>query len=220
MRRARFYLSLLALTLLPQVLAATDLVRWLHAREVTWLSLSVPGVLLLLNVPMAFEVLRRKRKARLPRALAAAVQTPWTAWWLGSVFYALLLLFWGAGALVARVLGADPRMPLWLALVPFALSLYGTLFGARALRRERVEIPVEGLPPGWHGARIVQLSDLHSGRHVTAQRLRSIARRAARLKPDVLVVTGDIVHNSLDIATYAVERTKEVFTGPPDNDAD
>ena len=35
MRRARFYLMLLALTLLPQVLAATDLVRWLQARDVT-----------------------------------------------------------------------------------------------------------------------------------------------------------------------------------------
>src|SRR5216683_1844895 len=122
MRRARFYLTLLALTLLPQMLAATDLVRWLQARDVTWLSLSVPGVLLLLNVPMAFEVLRRKRKARLPRALAAAVQTPWTAWWLGSIFYALLLLFWGAGALVARLFGADAQMPLWVALSPFALQ--------------------------------------------------------------------------------------------------
>src|SRR5438445_12954344 len=157
MRRARFYFTLLTLTLFPQVLAATDLVRWLQERGVTWLSVSVPGLLLLLNAPMTFEVLRRKHKARLPRALAAAVQTPWTAWWLGSVFYALLLLFWGVGALIARLFDADPQMPLWLALSPFALSLYGTLFGANALRRERVEVPVLGLPPGWHGARIVQL---------------------------------------------------------------
>src|SRR5207244_6223032 len=89
---------------------------------------------------------------------------------------------------------------LWLALSPFALSLYGTLFGANALRRERVEVPVVGLPPGWHGARIVQLSDLHSGRHVTAERLRRIARRAARLQPDLLVGAGGIVHNSAAFA--------------------
>ena len=36
------------------------------------------------------------------------------------------------------------------------------------------------------------------------------------IKGDIAGGTGDIVHNSLDIATYAVERTKEVFTGPPD----
>jgi hypothetical protein len=39
------------------------------------------------------------------------------------------------------------------------------------------------------------------------------------IKGDIAGGTGDIVHNSIDIATYAVERTKEVFTGPPDDDA-
>jgi len=151
------------------VLAATDLVRWLQAHDVTWLSLSVPGLLVLLNVPMAFEVLRRKRKARLPRALAAAVQTPWTAWWLGSIFYAVLLLFWGAGALVARLLGADPQMPLWLALAPFGCRCTDAL--RRPCAAARAGRGAGGRPAsGWHGARIVQLSDLHSGRHVTAER--------------------------------------------------
>jgi uncharacterized protein len=206
MRRARFYLTLLALTLLPQVVAAADLCRYLSEHGVEWLSFSVPGVLFLLNVPMAFEVLRRKRRVKLPRIVAALVQTAWTAFWLGSIFYVILLLFWALGRLFA-----DPgAMPVWLALAPFALAAYGTLFGARVLRRERVEVPVAGLPRGWWGARIVQLSDLHSGRHVTAQRLRRIARRAARLSPDLLVVTGDIVHNSPAFAKQAAEAIATV----------
>src|SRR5207302_3941344 len=105
MRRARFYFTLLTLTLFPQVLAATDLVRWLQERGVTWLSVSVPGLLLLLNAPMTFEVLRRQHRSKLPRAVAAAVQTPWTAWWLGSVFYAILMLFWGVCAGIAHLAG-------------------------------------------------------------------------------------------------------------------
>jgi len=206
MRRARFYLTLLALTLLPQIVAAADLCRYLSEHDVRWLSFSVPGVLFLLNVPMAFEVLRRKRRVRLPRIVAALVQTTWTAFWLGSIFYLILLLFWALGGLI----GEPGPMPVWLALAPFALAAYGTLFGARVLRRERVEVPVAGLPRGWWGARIVQLSDLHSGRHVTAQRLRRIARRAARLSPDLLVVTGDIVHNSPDFARQAAEAIATV----------
>jgi uncharacterized protein len=206
MRRARFYLTLLALTLVPQVLAAADLCRYLSDHGVRWLSFSVPGVLLLLNVPMAFEMLRRKRRVRLPRVIAALVQTGWTAFWLGSIFYAFLLFFWVIGGLL---MGPRP-MPIWLALSPFALAAYGTLFGARVLRRERVEVPVAGLPRGWWGARIVQLSDLHSGRHVTAQRLRGIARRAGRLSPDLLVVTGDIVHNSPAFARQAAEAIATV----------
>src|ERR1041384_5711573 len=206
MRRARFFIFILALTLLPQVLAANDLVRWLAARGQLALGLSVPGVLMLLNLPMLAEVLRRKKKARLPRLLAAAFQTPWTAWWLGSLFYAFLLGFW---TLVH--LGPAP-MPVWVALAPFALALYGTSFGARVLRRERVTVPVAGLPEGWRGARIVQLSDLHSGRHATRQRLRGIARRAAKLKPDILVVTGDIVHNSPAFARQAAEAIASIPT--------
>ncbi|HUJ24660.1 MAG TPA: metallophosphoesterase [Myxococcales bacterium] len=206
MRRVRFFILLLGLTLVPQVLAAADLVRWLAARGQLALGLSVPGVLLALNLPMLAEILRRRQKARLPRVLAAAVQTPWTAWWLGSLFYALLL---GAWTLVH--FGPAP-MPVPLALAPYALALYGTLFGARVLRRERVTVPVTGLPEGWRGARIVQLSDLHSGRHVTQQRLRGIARRAAKLRPDILVVTGDIVHNSPAFARQAAEAIASIPT--------
>jgi predicted MPP superfamily phosphohydrolase len=204
MRRARFYIFVLGLTLLPQVVAASDLVRWLTAQGQLALGLSVPGLLLALNLPMLAEILRRKKRASLPRFFAAFVQTPWTAWWLGSLFYAMLR----AGWTVAHFGPAE--MPVPLAVAPFALALYGTLFGARLLRRERVTVPVAGLPEGWRGARIVQLSDLHAGRHVTRERLQAIARRAARLDADLLVVTGDIVHNSPAFARQAAEAIASI----------
>jgi len=40
------------------------------------------------------------------------------------------------------------------------------------------------------------------------------------IKGDIAGGTGDIVHNSLDIATYAVGRAKEVFTGKYADDED
>lgn len=212
MRRVRFYILILCLTLLPQVVAAADLVRYLRAQgdsRLAAIGLSVPLLLVLLNLPMAFEVLRRKKKA-----FALLLQAPWTAWWLGSIFYVLLLGFWslGAGLVALWQQGPHAAMPVWLALSPFALSLYGTLFGARVLRRENVTVPVLALPPGWQGARIVQLSDLHSGRHITRARLQRIAERAARLKPDLLVVTGDIVHNSSAFARQAAEAIGSIPT--------
>lgn len=33
------------------------------------------------------------------------------------------------------------------------------------------------------------------------------------IRGDIAGGTGDIIRNSMDIATYAVDRTKEVFTG-------
>ena len=35
------------------------------------------------------------------------------------------------------------------------------------------------------------------------------------IKGDIACGAGDIVHNSIEIATYAVDRAKEVFTGGP-----
>jgi uncharacterized protein len=204
MRKARFYILILGLTLLPQLLAANDLVRWLAGHDLLALELTVPGLLLVLNLPMLAEVLRRKKKTRLPRALASLLGAPWTVWWLGSLFYALVC----AGWTVAH-LGPAP-MPMALALAPYALALYGASFGLHALRRERVTVPVAGLPAGWRGARIVQLSDLHAGRHVSKERLQRIARRAARLKPDLLVITGDIVHNSPAFARQAAEAIASI----------
>ena len=40
------------------------------------------------------------------------------------------------------------------------------------------------------------------------------------IKGDIAGGTGDIVHNSLDIATYAVDRAKGVFTGKYADDED
>jgi predicted MPP superfamily phosphohydrolase len=210
MRRFRFFIFLLCLTLLPQVLAASHLSAWLASRtdpRLASLAPVVPLVLALVNLPLAIELLRRTRRLAVPRVLAAFLQVPWTVFWLGSVLYACTLAGWGL-----FTLGSGAPMPAWLALAPFGLSLYGALFGSRRLRRERVTVPVAGLPPGWQGARIVQLSDLHAGRHMTAPRLRRIARRAAALEPDVLVVTGDLVHNSPEFARLAAEAIAQVPT--------
>jgi hypothetical protein len=38
------------------------------------------------------------------------------------------------------------------------------------------------------------------------------------LKGDISGGAGDIVHNSLDIATYAISRAREAFTGEPADD--
>lgn len=205
MRRFRFFVFLLVLTLLPQALAASHMARWLARQadeRLNVLAVLMPALVLLVNAPLAIEVFRRNRVRALPRLLGDAMQIPWTAMWLGSTLYAALLLVWLPFG----------EMPQWVAISPFALALYGAVFGSRVLRRERVTIPVAGLPPGWQGARIVQLSDLHAGRHMTPERLRAIARRAAALKPDILVVTGDIVHNSPAFARRAAEAIASVPT--------
>ncbi len=54
-------------------------------------------------------------------------------------------------------------------------------------------LPVRGLPTGWVGRRLVQLSDLHVGRRVDPDYLVSALRRVSDLRPDLVAITGDFM---------------------------
>ena len=55
-------------------------------------------------------------------------------------------------------------------------------------------IPVPNLPKAFSGFRIVHLSDLHYGFLVPLGLIQRVIDRANRLKPDLIVCTGDYVH--------------------------
>jgi predicted MPP superfamily phosphohydrolase len=97
--------------------------------------------------------------------------------------------------LVAPGLLTVPVRLFGLAL-PFAMTLYGGAFGQLWTRVEGGPLELPGLGPELAGLRVVQLSDIHAGGMVGPRRLRRIARQVARLKPDLVVVTGDIVNAS------------------------
>src|SRR5207248_2580172 len=56
------------------------------------------------------------------------------------------------------------------------------------------EVPVRGLAEPFAGLKIVQLSDLHGSRHVTAEYLGEAVELAQAQRGDVIVLTGDFVH--------------------------
>lgn len=56
----------------------------------------------------------------------------------------------------------------------------------------RVSVP--NLPLAFSGFRIVQLSDLHYGSLVPLELIRDVVERANKIKPDLIVCTGDYVH--------------------------
>lgn len=64
------------------------------------------------------------------------------------------------------------------------------------------------LPPALEGARLVQLSDLHVGPRVRDDYLIEVLRRTAALRPDLVVVTGDLIthRESRGEAEYAQLR--------------
>jgi len=78
-------------------------------------------------------------------------------------------------------------------LVPFVGSLYGLVVERTDVETTNYRVPFDRLPRGFHGFRIAQISDLHIGPFMSAAEIRRVAETANRLKPDLILLTGDYV---------------------------
>jgi predicted MPP superfamily phosphohydrolase len=58
---------------------------------------------------------------------------------------------------------------------------------------EEVNLRLRRLAPGFHGLRIAQISDIHIGGWMNAERLRRVADVVLQQKPDIFLLTGDFL---------------------------
>ncbi len=89
-------------------------------------------------------------------------------------------------------------------------------FGATAIclprmRRFRIReltVSLPDLPEALDGIRIAQVSDTHVGKFTRGRMLRDITDATNRLEADLVLLTGDLIDNSLDDLSSALEMVK------------
>lgn len=89
-------------------------------------------------------------------------------------------------------------MRFWYLLIPAAavlLLVVWILIERQILLTRKIQIGIPGLAPEYQGLRIVQISDLHH-RQMGKDNCR-IVRRVRRLRPDCIVITGDLVSRDM-----------------------
>ncbi len=126
--------------------------------------------------------------------------------WLYCSFLLVLLLQLLADlALLAawalrRGRAIDARLTLRLryAVVAFGalLSAVGVGQAIQAPEVRRVELAIRDLPPALDGFRMVQLTDLHISRLMHGDWVREVVERSNALRPDLVVITGDLIDGS------------------------
>lgn len=84
------------------------------------------------------------------------------------------------------------------ATVPLLTLGYGIGAGAYHYKVHRIKIKLPNLPSSFHGIRIGQLSDIHSGSFLNSKAVKRGIELLMRETPDVVFFTGDLVN---DIAT-------------------
>lgn len=73
-----------------------------------------------------------------------------------------------------------------------SIMAWGYLIGQRTLWVNRIELPLTGLSNGFDGKTLIQLSDIHLGQFMTADKIGEYVDQVNALAPDVIMITGDI----------------------------
>lgn len=145
---------------------------------------------------------------------AALVEAPFSLWLLGSVVgFLVATALWiparvaGAAGWILKKLIARPtpevispgrrhflkQTAVALSAAPFVAGVYGLFYGRLNIETTYQRIRLRRLPKAFDGFRILQLSDIHISAFMSAEEIRKYVAIANRLKPDLVVITGDFV---------------------------
>jgi uncharacterized protein len=146
-------------------------------------------------------------------------------WVIGSILSALLLLIEEVAGGLWRVIFLSGRNPAdetaetpadpsrrrvlkvgvgGLAAAPFILSGYGAVYAGKAWEVRELTLPL-GCP-----LRLVQLTDIHAGPYMSRKEMQRYADEVIALEPDLFVLTGDFVSNSVDFLPGCLEEMARV----------
>ncbi len=94
------------------------------------------------------------------------------------------------------------RWPIWVGLLLLA-GIYGYIQN-NWIEIERVAVPVEALPPAFHGYKIAHISDVHLGKHAAS--IDRLIQLVGEQEPDLIVMTGDLVDQGTSLETSGLDR--------------
>jgi len=189
-----------------------------------WLA----AALLLTAVPLATLIGTRLLDIYPGRLVRLVIFRPF---WYAQFLVLLVTLTGAAGALAGAPFGLAAQSGRGAALATVALfAALGVAgyVGSRSLEVRRFVATLPGLPPGLEGMRIVQISDLHVGPHLSRAYLQRVEREVRAASPELIAVTGDLIDDfppdvdryaealgRLDapLGVYAVPGNHEVYAG-------
>ncbi len=185
------------------ILSAAHLYIWwrivLPLPSPYWQVGSVMLALLFPSFPLTLGIARR---------LTRAAAKPWLL--VGYVWFgfATYLLLGAIGAHLAVVCGVDPRAAaVWAGGLAIGVVILGLLNVARGAVVRRVKVPLGKVKAPYT---IVQLTDVHIGQIIGREFAEQMVRRVNALKPDAIVITGDLVDGLLSELRPHIEPLRQL----------
>ena len=113
---------------------------------------------------------------------------------------ALLVIFWlarQAGA-KAALPGSRPRQAALMLVLALSVSAYGVWQAVRVPAPRSLEIALPRLPAELDGFTLAHITDPHASALLRGPRLRAIVDTAMAMKPDMILMSGDLVDGTVD----------------------
>ncbi len=88
---------------------------------------------------------------------------------------------------------------------------YATLVEPWEIKIRRYTIPINGLHASLEGLRLVQFSDSHLGPRIPESFIEHAVQQTAGLKPDLLLLTGDYIHDGTNQIDRAAQLCKPMI---------
>ena len=170
----QFFVIAIAVFAALNAITIWQLIR-LHGRKAAVITIAAICNLMWLFLPWL------NARTDFSRAIRATLGPPWFAWLCFVLVYPVVALisFLFRSAWPSRVF-------LWATLIAIPIGVYSALV---PIDVERIPIEAANAP----NARIVVMADLHVGLFTRPSRLRELFATAQSLKPDVIILAGDLI---------------------------
>jgi len=174
-----------------------------------WIYWTLTTVLLIVFVsyrPFLYKIL--------PKSLSAYFATFFVIFLLAKIIVLLFLLPEDVVRLarfgVSKLSSAPPavagitrsqflsRLAIVVAAVPAGSLVYGVIANAYNYTFRKVAIKFPNLPEAFHGYKIIQLSDIHSGSFNRTEPIIEAVNKINAMNADLILFTGDLVNNTSD----------------------
>lgn len=137
----------------------------------------------------------------IPKVAIAILASGFTALLLVAVFLLVLDILLLLARLLRQTRIADALRRSWLrpaaGVLALALGIYGVQQGMAVPQVRQVDVAIAGLPAAFDGYRVLQLTDIHASRLLTGDWVAKVVAESNALKPDLVVITGDLVDGSV-----------------------
>lgn len=91
-----------------------------------------------------------------------------------------------------------------------SIFLYSYFIGTSGFKIKEYNIKNKNIADEFYGLKIVQISDIHYGFHFNKKKLENIVKRINDIKPDIVVLTGDLVDKN--ISNEKADELKEILS--------